>query len=165
MGVEPLARATNSSDLEMEEGVVKDVDRVAAMATGSPLGGLLFRYREGGQRRWGKQIIVILSRRVVRHTRLTRSVSDRVAAQALLEWSTPLCTLCGGAREVLHNDVMVVCPQCVGSGTRRWTDEDRKRAIGLHGSRVDKATDYCHAQMTDAMGAFLATTREHLKGD
>jgi len=163
MANEPLTRAVNSTDLEQQQHLV-DVDRVAAMASGNRLGSLLWRFGPGVQPAWGRTIVLILARRVVRRHRIGYALARRVAGCALLEHSRPQCMTCNGARELLGANLRVTCPDCGGTGLQRYSDAARRAQIGTYGARIDAAMLGCHSWMADALGSFLAATAGKLGG-
>ena len=165
MSKEALAQATNSSDLEFEQGVVRDIDKVVAMAGGNTLGGLVFRVRECGQPEFGRQAVLILAHRIVRKFSLGRAVAERTAACALAEFVNPHCGVCNGAREVMLGQVKVTCPACEGSGKQRHSNNTRRAVIGTYGSRIDAAVAECHKDLANALTAFLARTGYRLGED
>lgn len=155
MSKETLAKATNSSNMEMEPNVTHDADRVAAMAGGNVLGGLLLRFREGEQPQWAKRIVLILARRMVLRQHLTRSIAERTACAALEEFRSPYCTSCRGARETMIGRLKLTCPACEGSGRQHHTDASRRARIGTYGRRIAEAMDEAHKDMSSALGAYL----------
>ena len=155
MSKETLAKATNSSNMEMEPGVVHDVDRIAAMAGGDILGGLLLRFREGEQPQWGRRIALILARRMILRQHLTRSIAERVACAVLEEFRSPHCTTCHGAREMIVGRLKITCHACEGSGKQHYTDASRRAKIGTYGRRIDEAMDEAHKDMARALGDYL----------
>lgn len=60
----------------------------------------------------------------------------RIARWALVEYSMPFCPTCRGATESPnHEDVegrqpMRQCPSCSGTGLRRFSDSERREAMG-----------------------------------
>jgi hypothetical protein len=155
MSKESLARAANSSDMTVEPGVVHDADRLAAMAGGNVLGGLLLRFRESEQPQWARRIVLILAHRIVRKHRLGRELAERTATMALTEFRQPHCTECGGAKEMILGNLKVTCGACEGTGKQRYTNTTRRARIGTYGTRIDAAMADCHREMADALGAFL----------
>lgn len=156
MSRESLARATNSTNLEMAPDVTHDVDRLAAAASGNTLGGLLLRLREGGQGRWAERILLILANRIGDKHRLTRSIADKTAEAALLEFISPHCTLCKGAKVMMLEKVKIICEGCGGSGLQRFSNASRREHIGTYGSRIEAAMSDAHNHMSTALGAYQA---------
>lgn len=152
---ESLARAVNSSDLEMEE-YVTDVDRVAAMSAGSHLGSYLLRVRDGGQVEFAHRAMLILAKRVIKRHHIARTMAEAIAAQALIEWVRPHCRACGGARELMIDSKPTPCPTCGGSGVHRHSDSERRAIIGAWGGRVEIGFNYAAAEIT-AAAADMAT--------
>lgn len=155
MSKETLARANNSTDLGMVEGVVKDIDRVAAMAGGDELGGLLLRYRESEQEQWARRIVQLLGRRVADKHRLTPNMATRVAIAALREFRSPHCTECNGARQMVIDKLTIICQVCDGSGKARFTNASRTEVLGSYSSLLDSAMATAHTTMANAVGALL----------
>ena len=162
MSKESLARATNSTDLTVEEGVVHDADRLAAMALGDALGGLLLRFRESDQPQWGRRIALILARCIADRQHIGRDIALRTAVAALEEFRNPHCVVCNGARELVGANLRVVCDSCGGSGKQRHTDATRRERIGTYGSRIDAGMAQAHADMASALGAYLSNANARL---
>ena len=155
MSKESLARATNSTDLTVESGAVHDADRLAAMATGDALGGLLLRFRESDQLQWGRRIALVLANRIIRKFRLEREIATRTAIAALEEYWQPHCIACGGAGALMLEQLRVVCEPCHGSGKQRYTDGTRRARIGTYGTRIGDAMAFAHQEMANGLGAYL----------
>ena len=162
MSKEALARANNSSNLELESGVVRDADRLTAMAFGDTLGGLLLRFRESAQPQWAKRIVLILAKRIGDRHNLTRDIAIRTATCALTEFRDPHCVVCGGARVRMFEQVKITCAGCDGTGRQRFDNAARRAQIGTYGSRIDAAMSDCHQHMANALGAFLGSANARL---
>lgn len=160
---EILARAVNASSLEWDDTHETQVDRVAAMAGGSHLGSYLLRIREGAQPEWAHRAMLILAHRVIKRHHLSRSIAEKIAAQALVEWTYPHCPDCGGAREVMGEKIRILCPSCKGTGVRRWTDTERKEYIGAWGGRVEQGLSFVLAEITSATGGIVYAARVRLE--
>jgi len=150
-----LARAVNSSNLEMET-FETDVDRVAAMAAGTHLGSYLLRIRDGGQVEFSHRAMLILARRIHKRHRIVRTLAEAIATQALIEWIKPWCRACGGARELMIDSKPTTCPKCGGSGVHRHSDRERRSAIGSWGGRIETGFNYAAAEISSA-AADMAT--------
>lgn len=167
MSRESLARATNSENLEMESGVTHDVDRLAAAATGHALGGLLLRLREGGQVRWLKRVVYILTNRVREKHKLGRDIAERCALAALEEFLSPHCRVCNGARVMMLGGAVektkIVCGGCGGTGLQRFTNASRREAVGTYGSRIESAMTDCLSHMSAAVSAYASHAAARLE--
>ncbi len=163
MSSETLARAANSVDLAFEPNVVHDVDRVAAMAGGNALGGLLFRFAEAQQPRWGYQIALILANRAMKRHAIGRELAQKIGAAALLEFASPHCVTCNGARELVLDELKVICEACGGSGKQRYSNTSRRALVGTYGKRIDDAFADCHNDMANALGAFVGHANGRLQ--
>jgi predicted RNA-binding Zn-ribbon protein involved in translation (DUF1610 family) len=158
---EALARAVNSSDLEVEV-YVTDVDRVAALSAASELGSLLLRLREGGQTEFAHRAMLLLSKRVHDKYRLARTISNSVATQAIMEWAYPHCRSCGGAREIMNDKIKITCPTCGGIGVRRYSDGERRQAIGAWGGRIELALYHALAEITHESTGGVGKARDRM---
>lgn len=156
MSKEALARAAQSTNLEMESGVVHDADRLAAMASGDTLGGLLLRYRDSDQPQWARRIVLLLSHRITDKYPMPRATAIKVAVAALEEFKDPHCATCNGARSVLVGQLKVVCHACNGSGTRRYTNASRRERIGTYGRLIELAMADVHRHMATSLSAFMS---------
>ena len=163
MSQESLARATNSKNLEMEPGVVHDADRLAAAASGDALGGLLLRFRESEQPRWGHRIVLILTNRIIERHKLTRSIAYKAALAALWEFHSPHCEVCNGARVRVIDQLKVICAGCEGSGKQLFTDKSRSKFIGAYSKRIDDAMADTHRWMQNSLGAYLGHAASRLR--
>lgn len=69
---------------------------------------------------------------------LTSRQRDRVARWAVQEWTDDTCSQCKGAKESPDHERaglegpqrMKACPTCAGTGRRRYSDEERRAAMG-----------------------------------
>lgn len=160
---EALAHAVNSSNLGMEESYEHDADKIAAMAFGPRLGSLLVRYRDGGQARWKGQATCMIAYKLIRKLRLNRELSLKIATHALHEWADPHCLTCGGAREVMGERIKVICHVCNGTGIRRYTDIERKNAIGGCGGKIEDGLRLAHATITGAVAGTVGVALVQLE--
>jgi hypothetical protein len=140
----------------MEPGVVRDADRLAAMAGGNTLGGLLLRFRESEQPQWARRIALILISKIVNKYRLGRSLATRVAVAALEEFRNPHCVACNGARVMLLEKVKITCGACDGTGKQRFDDASRRARIGAYGPRIDAAMTSAHEWMSGALATCMS---------
>lgn len=95
---------------------------------------------------------------------------DVVATWAVHEWRNDRCPQrprgCGGALEVPTQDGvdgaqrMMVCPICWGVGLRRWTDEERIKAMG---QPFDQAMSRAHAVILYAEDLAMRRGREQVE--
>lgn len=160
---ELLARAVNAKSMEWEENHESQVDRVAAMAGGSHLGSYLLRIREGAQPEWAHRAMLILARRIIKCHHISRSIAEKISAQALVEWAYPHCPDCGGAREVMGEHIRILCPSCNGAGIRRWTDAERREYIGAWGGRIERGLSFAMRDITVATGEMVYAAKVRLE--
>lgn len=71
-----------------------------------------------------------------RYRREDRETAQKLVEQALSEYLAAFCQTCKGAREMVVNELKVVCMECDGSGIRRYTDYDRAVVLKMSLQRV-----------------------------
>lgn len=161
---EALATSVNAKNLEWGDHE-KQVDRVAAMSAGTHLGSYLIRVREGAQTEFAHRAMLIISKRLHDRYRLARSIADKVAAQAIMEWVGPHCRCCGGTRERMVAETKVSCHVCHGSGAHRFSDSERKKSIGAWGGRIEDGLNFALAEITTASALMANGARLKLGRD
>lgn len=147
---ESLAKSVNAKNLEWDD-YEKQIDRVAAMSSGTELGSMLLRTREGGQREFAHRVMLIIASRLIKRFRLNRDIAEKVSTQAIIEWCQPHCRTCGGARQMMTNKI-VECHTCNSSGVHRYTDMERRQFIGSFGVRIEQALIEAHCIITGESG-------------
>jgi hypothetical protein len=91
---------------------------------------------------------------------------ERIARCALMEWALDLCLTCRGAKEIPnYQDVdgaqpMKVCPECSGTGLRRYSDSERTEAMG---EAYAKAMGWAHSLIAQSEALCVRLTRERLE--
>lgn len=160
---ESLASAVGSSNLEVDPDYERHADRLAAMAFGPRLGSILLRYRDGNQKKWRGEVVAMLAHKVIRKHRLNAQLSIKIASCALDEWDSPQCKSCRGAREIMGPELKIVCPDCGGSGIRRYSDDERRKVIGAWGGKVSTGYDVAMAAITAAMASVVGAARVQLE--
>lgn len=79
--------------------------------------------------------------------RITSRERDRVAMWTVMEWAVDMCPRCAGASVIpdqAHREgaqPMKPCPECNSTGKRRYSDHERKEALG---GVYDKALSVAH---------------------
>lgn len=98
---------------------------MAAAGKCSPVGILIWKSKYGlespAYAQLGAEMLKIYRSRYSDRPEVAKAVVE----QGLREFMAGSCTLCKGAREVLHSQLMVTCPDCHGSGIRRFGDSER----------------------------------------
>lgn len=165
---EGVIRSILSSHLEHstpeEASRVMDVDRVGAFGLGA---GKLAQYLMHWQAStgdhekalWLRRAWRLLIRRMAKDFRVRNvgdagrrsyAVLERSCFQVLSEWSRPECVVCIGVgklgvkRYEVNNENKVddlICQQCNGTGTRRYSDRERMEFIGINKSELEKVWD------------------------
>jgi hypothetical protein len=140
---------------------VMDVDRIGAFGLGA---GKLAQYIMHWQASTGEAESVLWLRRawrlLIRRTakdfrirnvgdagRRSYAVLERACFHVLTEWAHPECLTCSGVGKVgvkryeINNQVQVddlICQGCSGTGTRRYTDQERSKALGINNDELEK---------------------------
>lgn len=130
-----IAHAQNSSNLDPSTDDYQHHDVDALIAVGakvSRLASLLLRIKNADQSRWTHEAILLLAKPLTKKYKLSRSVSERIAHAALIEWIRPHCRHCNGASEIRQdNGVTIQCHSCGGIGVHRYGDRERERLCGI----------------------------------
>ena len=146
---ELIGTSVRSSDLRMTATEERAVDRVAALASASPLGSSLLRLKYGHDAHAYRPVRVAVVRKLARRGRLPEHVYseapfvapepapsdpvilDRLAARVLLEFVDDQCEHCHGRTWVQRGAARQQCRTCNGTGQRMARDIDRAQALGL----------------------------------
>ena len=133
--------ATHHSSLEWNPDTERAIDKVAASGLCDALGILLWKAKymleSPAYREAEKQLRVRVKDQFKREAWL---ICDKVTEQGLREYLSDRCKTCGGRGglevEVQLSKLVITCDVCSGSGTRRFTDFERARAMSLSLGRV-----------------------------
>lgn len=118
--------ATSVASLEWSEERERAVDRVAASGRAPALGVQLWKARymlEAKAYQDARRGLIRLF--LERHPAEKPSIAEKCVDEALSEFLGPACSSCSGARELVTENLRVVCEACGGSGLRRYTDWER----------------------------------------
>lgn len=115
------------------------IDKVAASGRCDELGVLLWKAKymsESVAYRKARTILINkVSERFIYEARL---VVDNLVDQCLHEFISDMCNWCKGAKEIMAGEKKVVCDACQGHGVRKFTDNERARAMKLALGKVQK---------------------------
>lgn len=150
---ELIGTAVRSSDLRMTPTEERAIDRVAALASASPLGAELLRLRYGHDAAAYRPIKRAVVRRIslragsdpkyrVRQAEPDRhgdarkaepdpAIIDRLAARVLLELVDDQCGHCHGRMWVQRGSSRQPCRTCGATGKRVAREIDRANALGI----------------------------------
>ena len=129
--------ATALASLEWSETRERAIDRVAAAGKASPLGINLWKARYMLEAPAYHQAITgLVEHYLGRYKREDVPIVRIIVEQVISEYLAPFCVDCSGAREMVVNDLKVVCGTCEGSGLRRYTDTDRARLMKMSLQRI-----------------------------
>lgn len=107
------------------------IDRVAAAGLVTPIGVLIWKAKYAlesvAYQKLAKEVLEIYRKRYSDRAEIAQILVD----QALREFVAGQCSLCKGATEVLHSELMVSCPECHGSGIRRFSDAERSTSMKI----------------------------------
>jgi hypothetical protein len=106
-----------------------DLDRIAAMGFTSRLGSMLWRLKYANDRRAYKPAKLLLAKQA----KSGFDIGIRLCELALREWCMPQCEVCLGMKEIMVEDLRIICSGCDGIGVRRYSDRERERLAGLPG--------------------------------
>lgn len=128
-----LASALTGSS--MAESAIEEtaLDRILAMSHADRLGTLLWRLRLANDRSAFRPAVLLLSSRMARKHE-PRSMREKVAECAIMEWLDDVCRPCWGRGNIVPKDAPVathVCTTCNGTGRRRHSDAARARALAI----------------------------------
>lgn len=124
--------STGMANLSWDEDYERAIDRVAACGKCESLGVDLWKARymlevsAYHRCRWE-----LLKRVLARYKHEDRGIAQKLVDQALIEFIASFCPTCGGAREIMLNELRVLCDTCGGSGVRRYSDYDRCRMMQI----------------------------------
>lgn len=132
---EAVGHSLHSSHLEPKEHEC-DVDRVGALGRARALGSALWRWRHAGDDRMALVAFKHLLRKAKSKTGVFNHHEDypilqRACQLVLSEWYYPNCRTCGGAGEFVEDKLRIVCQECEGIGSHRFSDKERIKALGI----------------------------------
>ena len=143
-----------SSSLEWDDSDhERAVDKLTAFSYSKRLGTLLWRLKYCNDKSSFKPAVYLLAKEL---PNINKGMAIRVCEQAVREWLFAFCPDCLGAREVRSGDHVVICGTCHGSGVRRYTDSERKMAIGAN---MAKQIKFIH----DLIGGIDAHVASHTR--
>jgi hypothetical protein len=122
--------AMNASTLASRDSAVMPVDRIGALAQAPSLGSNLWHTMNLDAQSL-RQAVFRLARKIRGIRKVSQSMSEKVATQAITEKFIYHCPTCNGAKERMIGDVLRSCNACHGSGVRRYSDQERAKAIGV----------------------------------
>jgi hypothetical protein len=134
---EPFA-ATHHAGLGWEDGVEKAIDRVAASGRADALGVLLWKAKymsESPAYVDARKRLIVLYREK-RSVHETPVIVEKIVDQVLHEYLSDRCRMCLGAKELVTEQLRVVCEACAGTGVRRYGDSERARTMQIGVDRV-----------------------------
>lgn len=157
MGREQLVKSTMASSLAWDDTNERAVDRVTAIgmaAKKNEIGAAMLRVEaldESALRR-----VILLSIRNLNHKhRISRGMAERISLAVLREHLQQSCSCCGGIGEIKVSDVVSICPECLNTGRRRYTDSDRKLMVG--GKCSEHAYDAALTYIRDSLSAIVSS--------
>ncbi len=128
-----MIKATVAGSLMWMETEQRAVDQVAALGLASrrdPDGTAILRM-EALNGKAGRQVVLLIARRLVHRFRIERTYAKRVALAVMHEYMRPNCIYCGGKGEThVKNEKVQPCGYCHGSGLHRYSDYERSVLMG-----------------------------------
>jgi hypothetical protein len=131
-------------------------DRIAALGVsgaGNPLGALLWHLRWANDHRSFEPAVAELSKLLTtRRAGNDQRTQQEICRIALEEWLDDVCRTCGG-RGYTIKGVKHACSKCNATGTRRHSDAERMRRLGID-KRVYRKVEVrfaeAHTRIADA---------------
>jgi hypothetical protein len=113
------------------------VDRVAAAGRCSRLGIDLWKARYMLESKaYQDAFKSLVGAYLQRYKAESQGIAEKCVSEALHEFLGPFCISCGGARELVVEELRVTCESCQGSGLRSYTNVDRAHAMQLSLARI-----------------------------
>ena len=108
------------------------IDRVAAAGRAERIGVCLWKARYMLEA-WAYQESnnLLLKRFISRYKAEDAGVAQKIVSQALQEFLLSFCSTCLGAKELIDDDLKIICEDCGGSGVKRYTDRERARSMQM----------------------------------
>lgn len=134
--------ATHHASLAWSPDHERAIDKVAASGMCDPLGVLLWKARYMLES-WAypqieEEMFFRMGREFKGYRKINPVILRRVAKQSLTEFVFNKCTTCKGRGHIPNGDLIISCEDCIGSGVRRYTEQDRAEGTGLSKERVAK---------------------------
>lgn len=168
---------------------LRDIDRVGAFGLGAgKLAQFLMHWQASTNDEervlWLRRAWRLLIRRTAKDLKIRNvgeagkrsyAVLERACFQMLIEWSNPECQTCAGVGKIgvkryeINNEVKVddlICHACSGTGTKRYTDFERMRALNIGPKDVeiwDERLSLIMVEITKAVSRGMFGTRERLQ--
>lgn len=114
-----------SSDLKL-----MPVDFVASLSGATSLGSDLMRSSDYDLQALRRSLL-LLTRDAINTLHIGRGIAQTLSLVALCELLHWQCRTCRGAGQVIAGQLKIVCPDCGGVGTHRWTDNERARTAKI----------------------------------
>ena len=168
---EKITSALGSSHLETHPERESAIDRVGALARTTKLGGLLWRWVYGKQAVSGavQQELLVKARRMFQISRMHPEYPtlERACRQCLVEWHDDQCQTCTGAGVLIADRLKITCSACLGTGRRRFQDQERINALRIEESVYRLTWDARMGRILGILGSHdrraVTTTREQLE--
>lgn len=168
---ESLIKSTFTGSLAWQEHQERAVDRVTAigfsgrsndarMTIQKDFGVTMLRV-EAQDPAALRKVILLIVRRLNHKYRITRGFAEKIAFAVMHEYLRANCSACGGKAEIPQKGgVVLICPQCNGSGLHRYSDSDRSRLVG--GGYNKAAYENALAYVRDALSDVIINANKRL---
>jgi len=136
------------------------VDRVAASGRASTLGLQIWKARYMLESKAYQDAIKGLTAHYLCRYKAERpDMARRLAEEILSEFMGPSCTTCNGARELVVEELRVMCDTCRGTGLKHYTDIERAGRMKLSYGRV-KSLAHKMMWLMDEIGSMDKSVNE-----
>jgi hypothetical protein len=149
--------------LALSLGSVTNERRTARESLLNSLGVSLMAFKEAMRADYYLRAVNDLRDSLRWKLKASRKDRQRVAEWAIHEWVKDQCQICKGAAHVFDlRGVERLCPECLGSRKRKYTQAERFEKLGYGGVRADRAMDAALLQISVAVGFCVRQAREKL---
>ncbi len=129
---EAMASTIAHGDLQQNPLIETGADRMGALGLSDELGAAMWRVTCDHDKHAFIAAEALLAKRLQTHRRESPSLLRRLAAVVIREWLDNKCRACSGRGfKIHHASVTHVCPLCQGLTTRRHSDTERIRHLGI----------------------------------
>jgi len=155
-----LYAATHHASLQWTEDHERAIDRVAAAGRAPTLGVQIWRARYMLESKAYQDAINGLTAHYLARYKAERpDMARRLVEEILSEFMGPSCISCNGARELVEDELRVVCDSCHGTGLRHYTDMERAGRMKLSYGRV-KSLSHKMMWLMDEIGSMDKSVNE-----
>lgn len=132
---ESLGRAVNASDLQGCDWRSTSLDKIHALGLAKGLPEMI-HFLDGLQPKSYKALTYEVAKQA--RLNISRGPLHKLCRLAIFETCFHFCQDCLGAKELMADQLRIVCHTCAGSGVRRYTDQSRAHFMGMDIAQYQK---------------------------